>query len=121
MPELFDVIELIIDIPERQLRAGMHGTVLDCYPDGAYEVEFANEFGETLDFWSFTTDQFIVIWRDATHTWVPIAEQAAALVANLPDNAAHQVLDFARFLAARSPQAAPAQAAPIYIEEPVLA
>jgi len=121
MPELFDVIELIIDIPERQLRAGMRGTILDCYPDGAFEVEFANEFGETLDFWSFTTDQFIVVWRNATHEPVPLAEQAAALVAHLPEATAHQVLDFARFLAARSQTPIAQNRAPSAVEQPVFA
>src|SRR5689334_2044410 len=101
MVELFDVIELIIDIPERNLRAGSRGTVVHCYSETAFEVEFANEEGETLDLWSFTTDQFIVVWRNATHDWVPIAEQAAAIMARLPKDAAREVLDFARFLAVR--------------------
>ncbi|MDQ3248580.1 MAG: DUF4926 domain-containing protein, partial [Chloroflexota bacterium] len=119
--ELFDVVEAIIDLPNENIRAGMRGTIVEDFSDGAYLVEFANEYGETLEMPALTITQFIVVWRDATHAPVSVAEQAAALVANLPDNAAHQVLDFARFLAARSPQAAPAQAAPIYIEEPVLA
>jgi hypothetical protein len=42
MPDLFDVIELAVDLPERGLRAGMQGTIVERYP-GAYEVEFTNE------------------------------------------------------------------------------
>ncbi|MCX6045666.1 MAG: DUF4926 domain-containing protein [Chloroflexi bacterium] len=104
MPELFDLVELIIDIPERNLRAGMRGTIVHCHSETAFEVEFTNEQGETLDEWSFTTNQFIVVWRHATHDWVPLTEQAAALVAHLPSAAAHEVLDFARFLAIREQQ-----------------
>lgn len=104
MPQLFDLIELIIDIPERNLRSGMRGTIVHCHSETAFEVEFTNEHGETLDEWSFTTNQFIVVWRNTTHTWVPLTEQAAALISHLPNEAAHEVLDFARFLAIREQQ-----------------
>jgi hypothetical protein len=102
MSELFDVIEVIIDIPKENVRAGMQGAIVEKFSDEAYLVEFANEEGETLDLWSFTTDQFIVVWRNATHDWVPITEQTAAIIARLPKEAAHEVLDFARFLAVRT-------------------
>jgi hypothetical protein len=104
VPELFDLIELIIDVPERNLRAGMRGTIVHSHSETAFEVEFANEHGETLDVWSFTTNQFIIVWRNTTRNWVPITEQAAALISHLPDNAANEVLDFARFLAIRAQQ-----------------
>jgi hypothetical protein len=43
MPDLFDVIELAMDIPERGLRAGMQGIIVERHPGDAYEVEFTNE------------------------------------------------------------------------------
>ncbi len=98
MPDLFDVIELTVDIPERGLRAGMQGTIVEHHPGNAYEVDFTNEQGETVDFLALYSNQFIVVWRAKTQAWVPLAEQVAALVANLPEETGLEVLDFARFL-----------------------
>ena len=61
--DLFDVIELIVDIPECDLRAGMQGTVVHCDTDDACEVEFTNEAGETLDLLALRPEQFIAVWR----------------------------------------------------------
>jgi len=102
MPDLFDVIELTVDIPERGLWSGMQGTIVECHPGDAYEVEFTNELGETLDLLALRPDQFIVIWRAKTKKWVPITERVAALTAHLPEEAGEEVLDFVRFLHARS-------------------
>ena len=78
LPEV-DVIELIADIPDRNLRAGARGTLVHCHSNQAYEVEFTNDEGETLDFLAVRPDQFIVVWRAEMQQWVPVAEQAAAL------------------------------------------
>ena len=98
MPDLFDVVELIVDIPERRLRAGTRGTIIECHPGDAYEIEFTDGTGETLDFLALRPDQFIVVWRAKTSTYLPLSEQLAALVAHLPAEARREVLDFARFL-----------------------
>ncbi len=102
MPDLFDVIELVVDIPEKGLRAGMQGTIVERHPGNTYEVEFANELGETVELLALHPEQFIVVWQFRTRTWVPIADQVAALLAQLPDEAGKQVLDFARFLRERT-------------------
>lgn len=99
-----DLIELTLDIPDRNLRAGAQGTIVHCHPGDAYEVEFTTDTGETLDFLALDPEQFIVVWRTETQQWVPIVEQTVALIANLPDEAAREVLDFARFLALRIQQ-----------------
>jgi len=109
--DLFDVVELVVDIPEHGLQAGMQGTVVHCHPGNVYETEFADEAGETLDFLALRPEQFIVVWRAATKEWVPIAERVAMLVGHLPEEAEREVLDFARFLRARSQQALVAQRA----------
>ncbi len=101
MPDLSDLVELIVDVPDKNLRAGMQGTIVHCYADQAYEVEFTDDEGETLDFTALRPEQFIVVWRAKTQQWVSVSEQAAALIAALPDEAREQVLDFARFLAVR--------------------
>ena len=40
MPDLGDVVELTVDIPDRNLRAGVQGTIVHCHDNEAYEVEF---------------------------------------------------------------------------------
>lgn len=75
MPDLFDVVEITVDIPKRGLRAGMQGTIVECHSDNAYEVKFTNERGETIDFLALYTNQFIVVWRTKTQTWVPQRQQ----------------------------------------------
>ncbi|OQY56930.1 MAG: DUF4926 domain-containing protein [Candidatus Parabeggiatoa sp. nov. 2] len=97
MPEIGDIVEMTVDMPERNLRVGAKGTIVHCHSNNAYEVEFTNEEGETLDFMPLSPEQFIVVWRVETQEWVTVAEQAAAIVKNLPDNTAKEVLDFARF------------------------
>jgi hypothetical protein len=97
MPDLFDVIELMTDIPERDLYAGMQGTIVESYGGSAYEVEFTDERGETMALLALRPHQFIVIWRSSTGASVPLVEQVAALIEALPENAGQEVLDFARF------------------------
>jgi len=106
MPDIGDIIELVRDIPEKNMRAGLRGAIVHCHGNDVYEVEFSDDSGETLDFSAFDAKCFIVVWRAETRQWVPIAEQPSALVAGLPDDAAKQVLDFARFLSARRCQPA---------------
>lgn len=103
MPKIGDVIELTKNIPKRKLSSGVRGTIVHCHNDGVYEIEFADENGETVDFFALDSKQFIVVWRIETRQWVPTAEQTADLIANLPDETAKEILDFARFLTARIP------------------
>lgn len=121
LPELFDIVEVILDVPNENIRAGMQGTIIEDFSDGAYLIEFANEHGETLELPALKATQFIVVWRNATHEPVPLAEQAAALVAHLPEASAHQVLDFARFLSVRSQPPIAQKRASSAVEQPVFA
>jgi hypothetical protein len=97
-PELFDTVELLVDLPEQGIRQGAVGAIVHCYSDNTYEVEFTNEDGETLALCTLSPDQFVVVWRAKTKKWVPIAEQIGALISHLPEEVAEEVLDFARFL-----------------------
>jgi hypothetical protein len=99
--ELFDIVELLVDLPEHNLRTGDRGAVVECYPDNTYEVEFTNEDGETLAMCPLAPSQFLVVWLSRTQSWVPIAEQVAALTTRLPEGMGQEVLDFVRFLHAR--------------------
>ena len=46
--QLLDVVEMIRDLPEHRLRAGMRGAFVDRYGNDEYEVEFVGGKGETL-------------------------------------------------------------------------
>jgi len=96
-----DSIELIRDIPERNLFSGMQGTIVDCHPE-AYEVEFINSDGETIDFLSLKPEQFIVIWKIDKNQEVSSTEQAIELIKMLPAQLSQQVLDFTRFLLSKN-------------------
>jgi hypothetical protein len=100
-PELFDVIEVLVDLPEHHVQAGTQGTIVHCYPDNAFEVEFVNEDGETTALCPLLSTQFIVVWKASMKMWLAAEDQAAALVSHLPEEAKQEVLDFARFLHTR--------------------
>ena len=93
MPDLLDVVELIMDIPEQELRAGMQGTIVESHPGDAYEVEFTNEVGETIGLLALRPDQFIVVGQAKTRTWLPVSERVTTLGAHLPEEAGQEVLD----------------------------
>ena len=79
-PELFDVIELLVDLPEYNLRAGVQGAIVECYSDGKYEVEFTNSDGETLALTTLSSEQFIVVWKAKTKSWLSVSEQVGAVI-----------------------------------------
>ena len=100
-PALLDVVELLVDLPQRGLRAGDRGTVIDAYREGAFEIEFVTPSGETVASCPLSPDQVLVVWQSETRSWVPADEQIAAIVARLPKDDEQEVLDFVRFLRAR--------------------
>ncbi len=44
---LLDAVALVEDLPERGLRRGQVGTVVESLDDGVFEVEFADNDGRT--------------------------------------------------------------------------
>ena len=97
-PELFDVIELLVDLPEENLRTGVRGAIVECYEDAKYEVEFTNEEGETLALSTLSSEEFIVVWKAKTKRWLSVSEQIAAAINHLSEERQREVLDFARSL-----------------------
>ena len=97
-PELFDAIELVVDLPEENLRAGGRGAIVECYEDGKYEVEFTNEEGETLALSTLSSEEFIIVWKAKTKRWLSVSEQIAAAINYLSEERQQEVLDFARSL-----------------------
>ena len=71
--EIGDIVEIIKDIPGKNIRAGMQGTVVHSHGNDVYEVEFTNEAGETLDFLALPARHFIVVWQAATSNTTAIA------------------------------------------------
>lgn len=97
-PELLDVVELLVDVPECRLPAGELGTIVEVYDNGAYEVEFADAEGVTLALKALGSEQFVVVWKNSIKAWVPLSERIAALLQALPEDRQQQVLNFARSL-----------------------
>lgn len=98
MPEIGDVVEIIINKPEHNLSLGLQGTIVHSHTHNNYEVEFTNEDGETLEVLALNLEEFVVVWRAETQEWVTVSEQTANVIKHLPDNVAKEVLDFACFL-----------------------
>lgn len=61
-PNLFDVVEMLVDLPEIGLQVGDRGAIVEEYSDRAYEIEFTNPQGETLALHTLSPEQFIVVW-----------------------------------------------------------
>jgi hypothetical protein len=97
-PELLDVVELLVDLPDVRLQAGDQGTIVEEYEDRAYEVEFSNSQGETLTLLALEPEQFVVVWQNTTKTWVPLTDRITAVLQKLPEDRQQQVLNFARSL-----------------------
>lgn len=97
-PELFDIVELLVDLPEYNLRAGTQGAIVESYQNNAYEVEFSDSTGETLALCTLSSQQFIVVWQTKTKTWLSVPDRVAAILNNLDNKRQEEVLDFARFL-----------------------
>lgn len=55
---LFDVVELVTDLPDEGLARGSVGTIVHVFhrPEVAYEVEFADEGGRTVATVALTAD-----------------------------------------------------------------
>jgi Domain of unknown function (DUF4926) len=96
-PALFDVVELLVDLPDKNLQAGARGAIVEEF-NNQYEVEFVNSEGETFALCTLTPEQLMVVWKAATKSWLTVSEQVASVVSHLPEERGQQVLDFARSL-----------------------
>lgn len=97
-PELFDVVELLVNLPEYNLFLGAQGTIVECYNDEDFEVEFANEAGETTALCTLPRQNFIVVWKSSSKQWLPIADKVAAILNQLSESKQEEVLNYARFI-----------------------
>jgi hypothetical protein len=56
---LYDVVELLIDLPDEDLTAGTVGTIVHVFdgPNRSYELEFVDNDGKTIGTAALTDDQ----------------------------------------------------------------
>lgn len=62
--QLYDVVALLEAVPEHNLVRGSVGTIVDVYPDGDYEVEFANNDGEAYTILSVSPHQLMLLHHE---------------------------------------------------------
>ncbi len=95
---LIDVARRVIIDPRK-----LTGYALDPdHPVGCHKARMFQQVlgftGETLALCFLSPQQFFVVWRAETRTWVPVSEQIVAVVTHLPEEMEREVLDFARYL-----------------------
>jgi hypothetical protein len=61
-PKVLDVVALLRDIPEENVRRGMVGTIVDTHGD-LFLVEFSNSEGETIALLTLKSEDFLVLER----------------------------------------------------------
>jgi hypothetical protein len=66
--QLFDVVALTDDVPEHKLWRGEIGTVVECHPGGAYEVEFVAQDGYTYALVTLRAEQLIPLRQKKVHS-----------------------------------------------------
>ncbi len=59
--QLLDVVALTEDVPERQLRRGQVGTVVEVLAPEVYEVEFVDNEGRTYALLPLRAEQLLVL------------------------------------------------------------
>ena len=59
-----DVVKVLEDMPDKNLTAGMIGTVIHIFtkPNLAYEVEFCDDSGRTVEQRALWPDQVELVW-----------------------------------------------------------
>ena len=60
-PQLLDVVALTEELPERGLRRGQVGTVVELLAPDVFEVEFSDNEGRTYASLALRTDQLMVL------------------------------------------------------------
>lgn len=74
---LLDVVALTVDKPEHKLMRGEIGTVVECYPEDGYEVEFVAQDGYTYALVTFRGNELIPL-REKRIASDPVAASAGS-------------------------------------------
>jgi hypothetical protein len=59
--KLLDTVALLEDLPERKLKRGEVGTVVEVLAPDVYEVEFCDDEGQTYAEFALRSEQLIVL------------------------------------------------------------
>jgi hypothetical protein len=59
--QLLDVVALTVDLPERQLKRGQVGTIVELLAPGVFEVEFSDDEGRTYAQAALRADQLLAL------------------------------------------------------------
>ncbi|NWJ98908.1 MAG: DUF4926 domain-containing protein [Chloroflexi bacterium] len=59
---LFDIVALLEDLPEKNLKRGQVGTIVEELAPGVYEVEFSDNQGQTYAQQAITAAQLLVLY-----------------------------------------------------------
>jgi len=81
-PELIDIVELLVNLPEEKQISGDRGTIVECYDSDHFEVEFINNKGETTSLCTPSSQQFRVVWQAATKQWIAPVDNIASIFNN---------------------------------------
>ncbi len=65
--ELLSVVALLEDIPERGLRRGQVGTIVESLAPGVFEVEFSDDNGRTYASLALQSDQLMQLHHERSH------------------------------------------------------
>ena len=65
--ELLSVVALMEGLPEKGLRRGQVGTVVENLAPGVYEVEFSDDSGRTYASLALRADQLLRLHHEPTH------------------------------------------------------
>lgn len=67
---LYDMVALLEDLPEHDLKRGQVGTIVEEWEPGVYEVEFADTNGVTYAMVALRADQLMTLY------WHPTKQSA---------------------------------------------
>ena len=65
--KLLDTVALVEDLPERKLKRGEVGTVVEILAPDVYEVEFCDDEGQTYAEVALPADQLLVLYQRPQH------------------------------------------------------
>jgi hypothetical protein len=65
--KLLDIMALLKEVPEKKLLRGQIGTVIECYTNTEFEVEFSDNKGRTISMLTLSTDEIMLLHNQLAH------------------------------------------------------
>jgi len=63
--KLLDLVALLKEMPEKKLLRGQIGTVVECYTDNEFEVEFSDNSGKTILMLTLHIDDVMLLHNES--------------------------------------------------------